>query len=43
MGVLKDDDMSVAALKSPWGVGFLLIAGAIAAYAVARTLEDKQR
>ncbi len=43
VGVLKHDDMSVAALKSPWGVGFFLIAGAVAAYAAARTFEDKQR
>jgi hypothetical protein len=40
VGVLKHDEMSAAILGSPWGVGFLLIAGAIAAYAVARTLED---
>ena len=43
VGVLKHDDMSLAALKSPWGVGFFLIAGAVAAYAAARTFEDKQR
>ncbi len=41
VGVLKHDEMSAAVLRSPWGVGFLLIAGAIAAYAVARTVEDK--
>ncbi len=40
VGVLKHDEISAAVLESPWGVGFLLIAGAIAAYAVARTLED---
>ena len=43
VGVLKHDDMSLAALKSPWGVGFFLIAGAIGAYAAARTFEDKER
>ncbi|SRR5712692_10020949 len=41
VGVLEHDEMSAAVLRSPWGVGFLLIAGAIAAYAVARTLEDE--
>ena len=43
VGVLKHDDMSLAALKSPWGVGLFLIAGAVAAYAAARTFEDKER
>src|SRR5882762_4582525 len=41
VGLLKHDEMSAAALRSPWGVGFFLVAGAIAAYAVARTVEDK--
>ncbi len=40
VGVLKHDEMSADVLKSPWGVGLLLIGGALAAYAVARTLED---
>jgi len=42
VGVLEHDEMSIAALESPWGVGFLLIAGAIGAYAAARMFEDKE-
>ncbi len=40
VGVRKHDDMSIAVLESPWGVGFFLIAGALAAYAAARMFED---
>jgi hypothetical protein len=40
-GVLLHDEMSAAVLKSPWGVGLFLVAGAIAAYAIARTIEDE--
>jgi hypothetical protein len=41
IGILKHDDMSVAVIESPWGIGFLLAVGAIGAYAAARTLEGK--
>jgi len=41
VGVLEHDEMSSAVLRSPWGVGFILIAGALAAYAIARTIEDE--
>ena len=41
VGVLKHDEMSSAVLTSPWGIGVLLIVGAIGAYAAARTFEDK--
>jgi len=41
VGVVEHDEMSSAILTSPWGIGFLLIVGAIGAYAAARTFEDK--
>ena len=41
VGVRRHDPMSNAVLESPWGVGFFLVAGALAAYAVARIFEDK--
>ena len=41
VGVLKHDEMSSAVLTNPWGIGFLLVVGAIGAYVAARTFEDK--
>jgi hypothetical protein len=39
--VLKHDRESLGFLANPWFIGFVLVAGPVAAYAVARMLEDE--
>ena len=43
VGVLKHDEMSANALTSPWGIGFILVAGAIGGLMAARTFERRSR
>ena len=40
LAVLKHDEESAEVLTNPWFVGFVLVAGALGAYAAARTFED---
>jgi len=39
--VLEHDTESLEIMKNPWFIGFVLLAGPIAAYAAARMFEDK--
>lgn len=41
VGLVKHDEMSEEAIRNPWGVIFLLVLGAVGAYAAARNLEPR--
>jgi len=40
-GALQHDEESIQVFTNPWFIGFVLVAGAIGAYAAARTFEDE--
>jgi hypothetical protein len=40
-GLIEHDTESLEVMKNPWFIGFVLLAGPLAAYAAARTFEDK--